>query len=110
MLSRREAVFFGAALLLFGPAGCGGGAGVVKVTGTLTYKGTPVTNAYIDFVPADGQRPSWGATDAQGRFALEYDEKTKGAAVGKHKVSVRMKPTTVAEQEAIMMGKAPPMS
>jgi hypothetical protein len=96
-------------LLLLGVTGCGGGPGVVKVNGTLTYKGKPVTNAYIDFMPQQG-RPSWGQTDGDGRFVLEYDSQYKGAVVGKHKVSVRMKPQTAAEQEAVMMGKNPPMS
>lgn len=110
MLAHRIAFLAVAVLLLFGLAGCGGGPNVVKVTGTLKYKGKPVTNAYIDFLPADGQRPSWGTTDPEGRFTLEYDEKTKGAAVGKHKVFVRMKPQTRAEQEAVMEGRTPPMS
>ena len=39
-------------------AGCGGNSGVVPVSGTLTYKGKPVTNAFINFVPASGGRPS----------------------------------------------------
>jgi len=109
MILIRNTILLGAVPLLLGLTGCGGGPNVVKVTGTLTYKGKPVTNARIDFIPLDGQRPSWGATDAQGRFSLEYDDKIKGAAVGKHKVSVVMRPTTVAEQEAVMEGRAPPV-
>ena len=97
-------------LLLLGLAGCGNPAGIAKVSGTLSYKGKPVPNAYVDFMPSDGKRPSWGLTDEQGKFTLEYDAKIKGAAVGKHKVFVRMKPTTTAEQEAVMMGRKPPMS
>jgi hypothetical protein len=75
----------------------------------LTYKGKPVTNAYVDFIPEQG-RPSWGQTDEQGRFKLNYDREHDGAVVGKHKVSVRMRPTTTAEQEAVMMGKKSPLS
>lgn len=98
-------------LLLLGLIGCGGGGPrIVKVSGTLSFKGKPVTNAYIDFIPVDGQRPSWGMTDEQGHFTLEYDDKTKGAHTGAHKVSIRMRPTTVAEQEAVMMGREPPMA
>jgi len=59
-------------------AGCGG-SGIVTVSGTLTYKGKPVTNAFINFVPADGGRPSMGETDASGKFTLTYDPQTKGA-------------------------------
>lgn len=110
MLSLRNPVLLRAApLLLVALAGCGGGGKVVKVSGTLTYKGKPVTNAYIDFVPKEG-RPSWGQTDEQGHFTLNYDSQQQGAVRGKHKVSVRMRPVTTADQEAIMNGQKPPLS
>ena len=77
--------------------GCGGGPDVVPVAGVLTYKGKPVPNVIVDFMPAGG-RPSWGKTDAQGRFQLEYDDKHKGALIGKHKVSARMPPHSELEK------------
>jgi hypothetical protein len=95
-------------LLLVALAGCSD-TNIVPVTGTLTYKGQPVPNAYVDFIPEDG-RPSWGETDEQGRFKLNYDVKHDGAIVGKHKVSVRRKPVTTEEREAEMLGKKLPMS
>ena len=73
-------------------AGCrGSGPTIVPVTGVLTYKGKAVPNAIVDFMPESG-RPSWGLTDAQGRFTLEYDKDNKGVLVGKHKVSARIGP------------------
>jgi hypothetical protein len=73
--------------------GCGRkGPKVVPVAGTLTYKGQPVPNIEIHFLPVSGDRPSWGHTDNQGRFELEYEFKVKGASVGEHKVIVRPKP------------------
>ena len=60
---------------------------VLTVSGTLTYKGDPVPNAIVHFVPETG-RPSRGETDAQGRFTLTYDPQTKGAQRGKHRVFV----------------------
>ncbi|MCI0460603.1 MAG: DUF4198 domain-containing protein [Gemmataceae bacterium] len=96
-------------LLLVALTGCGGGPSIVKVSGQLSYKGKPVPNVELDFVPEKG-RPSLGRTDEQGRFELEYDRQQKGALVGKHKVSVRQVPTTRAEQEAVMMGRRPPMT
>jgi hypothetical protein len=106
MLSLRLAFAVGVALaMLAGLSGCSGGPSVVPVTGVLTYKGKPVTNAYIDFLPEKG-RPSVGQTDERGWFKLEYDPQNSGAVVGKHKVSVRMRPTTQAEKEAAMLGKA----
>jgi hypothetical protein len=105
---RTRLVLRVAPFLLIALAGCGGSK-VVKVTGTLTYKGKPVTNAYLDFVPKEG-RPSWGQTDEQGHFTLNYEFDQQGAVRGKHRVSVRMRPSTTAEQEAIMNGQQPPLS
>jgi hypothetical protein len=58
---------------------------VAKVTGTVTYKGKPVPNMMVNFMPTAG-RPSWGKTDATGRFAMVLDEDTNGVQKGHHKV------------------------
>jgi hypothetical protein len=108
MFGRKRFLRAAGPLLLVALAGCGD-AGIVPVTGTLTYKGQPVPNAYVDFIPENG-RPSWGETDEQGRFKLNYDRTHDGAVVGKHKVSVRRKPATAAEREAEMLGKKLPTS
>ncbi len=98
-----------ATFVLAGVAGCGGGGDLVPVSGTLTYKGKPVTNAYVDFFPEPG-RPSWGQTDEQGRFTLHYDKDHDGAVAGKHRVAVRRRLVTLDEQEAYMKGQKPPSS
>ena len=74
------------ALLL---TGCGSGPKLAPVIGVLTYKGTPMPNVQLDFSPEQG-RPSWGQTDAEGRFTLEYDPDHKGVILGKHKVFAKM--------------------
>jgi hypothetical protein len=79
------------------------------VAGILTYKGQPVPNVYVDFVPEKGRMTS-AVTDEQGHFEVEYDRKQKGISAGKNKVAVRPKPATRAEQEAEMMGKRLPLS
>lgn len=90
--------------------GCGdGGPTIVPVSGILSYKGKPVTNASIRFMPENG-RPSAGFTDEEGRFTLVYDADHEGATVGKHRVWVNLRPTTPAQQQAVMMGRKPPMS
>jgi hypothetical protein len=76
-----------AVLLLAVLVGCGRSSKVVKVAGTLTYKGKPVPNATLFFEPEDG-RQSWGETDKEGRFKLNYDPERDGAEIGKHKVYV----------------------
>ena len=68
-------------------AGCDKGdyPEMAKVTGTVTYKGKPVPNMMINFMPTEG-RPSWGKTDANGRFEMIYDSDYKGVKIGHHKV------------------------
>ena len=68
--------------------GCGrGGPEVVPIEGVATHHGEPVPSLRIYFVPTDG-RPSWGVTDGNGRFVLDYDPEHKGAKVGTHTVWV----------------------
>ncbi len=97
------------AMLIVALTGCGEESNIIPVTGVLTYKGKPVTNAFIDFVPEHG-RQSWGQTDESGHFKLNYDPQHDGAVLGKHRVSVRLKPATRAEQEAVMQGNRVPMT
>jgi len=103
VISRKRLLPWTAPILLLVLAGCGG-SDIKKVSGTLTYKGQPVPDAYVTFTPDNG-RPSWGETDGQGRFTLHYDKTQDGAIAGKHKVSVRPKPTASTEP-----GMAPKLS
>jgi hypothetical protein len=86
MPSDRSLAWRAVPLLALALAGCGrDGSAIVPVTGTLTYKGAPVTNAYLRFRPEHG-RPSWAQTDDRGRFVVRYDKDQDGAVVGRHKV------------------------
>ena len=73
--------------ILLALAGCGKGdyPEMARVTGTVTYKGKPVPNMMVNFMPTAG-RPSWGKTDADGKFEMIYDEYKKGVEMGHHKV------------------------
>jgi hypothetical protein len=73
--------------VLFAFAGCGKGdyPDMARVTGTVTYKGKPVPNMMVNFMPTEG-RPSWGKTDASGKFEMIYDSDYKGVKMGHHKV------------------------
>src|SRR5262245_14949605 len=74
---------YSVALLL---AGCSrGGPEIVPIEGNLTYQGEPVPNVRIYFVPTSG-RPSWGISDDNGRFVLDYDLDHDGAKVGTHTI------------------------
>lgn len=85
--------------------GCGeAGPTVVPVTGIVLHKGQPVPNLHLNFLPETG-RPSWGATDAAGRFKLNYTTDEDGAVIGKHKVFVQYKPSTMQAEMDMLAGK-----
>ena len=90
--------------VLLAAVGCDSGPKVVKVSGVATFKGQPVPSLRLTFQPDHG-RPSWGDTDENGRFTLEYDADNKGALVGRHTVSAAYQPRTPDEE---MSGKVPP--
>jgi len=78
--------------------GCGhGGPEVARVSGTVTYQGKPVPNLFLNFKPEAG-RPSWGVTDAEGKYSLNYSRKRDGAVVGKHKVWAKFRPRSPSEE------------
>lgn len=88
--------------------GCGG-QGLVPVSGTLTFKGKPVTNAIINFVPSDDGRPSSGKTDENGKFTLYFDEQNKGIKPGKYKVYVMLDALATATRPGAIPGMPAPM-
>ncbi len=71
-------------------AGCGGDQfPVVPVTGTITLNGAPLEGALVEFQPLDMQgSPSYGATDAAGKYELVFSQSRKGAWVGEHVVRI----------------------
>lgn len=85
------------AAVLLAAVGCDSGPKVVKISGVATHKGEPVPSLLITFMPDNG-RPSWGITDKDGRYSLEYDEQQKGAVVGMHTVSAKFRPNTPEEE------------
>jgi hypothetical protein len=63
------------------------GTDVGYVEGTVTMDGSPLPDAMVTFQPESG-RPSYGRTDASGRYELVYTRDEKGAVPGKHTVSI----------------------
>jgi hypothetical protein len=76
------------ALAAVGLAGCGGSTmpKVYPATGTVTWKGEPLADATVSFVPSVGA-PSDGKTDAQGKFTIMTNG-MPGARAGACKVTV----------------------
>ncbi len=57
------------------------------VSGTITLDGSPLANAKVEFQPESG-RPSYGVTNSQGEYELEYSPDAKGAKIGQHTVRI----------------------
>lgn len=77
-------------LMVMATVGCGpGGPPLANVTGTVTLDGKPVPNALVTFNSmAENGSPSFGKTDKQGRYALEFSTDRKGALLGQHEVEI----------------------
>jgi hypothetical protein len=69
-------------------SGCGSGRpDTFQVTGTVIYRGQPLADAAVMFIPKNA-RPACGNTDAQGRFTLLSFSPDDGAVIGEHVVCV----------------------
>jgi len=78
-----------AALLIL--LGCGDGLRRVPVKGQVTAKGTPVGNATVSFMPADGTKGEGGigSTDAAGNYSLIGSRRGDvGVVPGKYSVRI----------------------
>ena len=82
--SVRLFVCFCACLLV----GCGSGRPKTAIVrGTVTYKGKPVPNGTVNFIPADG--PSATATIGRdGAYRLTTFKEGDGAVLGTHRIVV----------------------
>ena len=70
----------------------------------LSRDGKPVAHLFINFMP-EGGRPSWGQSNENGEFTLNYDPQRQGAEVGTHKVFVRFRPSSPQEELDVLSGK-----
>lgn len=61
--------------------------GLVKVSGNVTLDGTALPNATVKFESEDGQF-SYGETDANGNYSLQFDSEKKGATPGEKIVRI----------------------
>jgi hypothetical protein len=89
-------------------SGCGpSGPTIVKIEGTVTRNGQPLSGFEVHFDPEHG-RPSVGKTDERGHYVLDYTPQIKGAVAGKHKVYVWYFPTDPKNRIAQEEGKWKP--
>jgi len=66
----------------------GGGGDVSEVTGTVRMDDQPLPNAMVTFTPTAGGGPSYGRTDQDGAYTLQYTREETGAVKGEHRVVI----------------------
>lgn len=99
-----------AALLLAAP-GCGKDKDTpetASVTGSVTYKGKPVTEGTVQFHPQGMKgNPASGELGPNGRFTLTTYGKDDGAVIGHHIVTVQVIPEGALPGQEFPAGKYP---
>lgn len=84
--------FIACVLAVLAVCGCGGtDYDSVPVSGTVTYKGSPVEGATVAFHGGSASVPATGVTDASGKFKLSSYDPNDGAPAGSYKVTVTKK-------------------
>jgi hypothetical protein len=80
--------------------GCGqSGPKLAAVTGTVTLDGKPVQGALVTFISkAENGSSSFGKTDANGKYQLEFSTERFGAMLGAHDVEIVTKRVDKSEQ------------
>lgn len=63
-------------------------ANLVEGKGTLTYKGAPLKQFSVRFVPTSGGPSSSGVTNANGEFVLTCEDGRPGVVSGNHRVII----------------------
>jgi hypothetical protein len=80
---------FTMAMALLCMVGCGNNHGCVPVGGTVSYKGKPVTEGEVSFIPVEGDgRTGRGEISSSGVYQLTSFNPGDGVVPGKYKVSV----------------------
>jgi hypothetical protein len=89
-MALQSRLFLILAMVLPAVAGCASDAeGLAPVQGTVTYRGKPLANALVVFMPqTPGVLPASGTTDSNGRYELMTTVPGDGAHLGKHRVTI----------------------
>jgi len=103
------------------PVGCSGnGLNLAKVRGRVTYKGQPVKNGTVFFMPDDTKGtvgpPAVGSITSDGSYVMSTESSGDGVIVGSHKVGITgveeksvgdtPAPTPESDPEGYMKSKA----
>src|SRR5262249_50753905 len=83
----RRALMRLAVLTLFS-AGCNQGPKLGRVSGRVTYKGKPVPNGAITFLPSPSGPPATAGIQPDGTYTLETPGIGNGAVLGAHALMI----------------------
>lgn len=72
-----------------GFSGCGGNSNLFLATGTVTLDGKPVEKAFVTFIPMGSGTTSYGKTDANGYYEMQFTDREAGAWKGQNRVEIR---------------------
>lgn len=69
--------------------GCGGNPNLFHASGTVSLDGKPLDNAFVTFIPMEGGTTSYGKTDGNGRYEMQFTDTETGAWKGQNRVEIR---------------------
>lgn len=85
-------------LVFLTSAGCGR-PDLGRVSGKVTLDGTPLPEAFVEFVPTGEQgSTSSGRTDANGEYEVSFSRDVRGASLGKSTVRITTRDVVSDEQ------------
>jgi len=121
VLLRRLALLSMAALIFGFGCSAGNGLNLAKVRGKVTYKGAPVKNGTVMFMPDESKGtvgpPAVGTITSDGSFIMSTETAGDGVIVGSHKLGITgveekpvsgetAAPTPESDPQAYMKAKA----
>jgi hypothetical protein len=100
---RRHAVLLAAALASVSGCGAANGLNLAKVSGKVMYKGEPVKNGTVFFMPDEAKGtigpPAVGSITSNGSYVMSTESAGDGVIVGHHKVGITgVEPAPVSSQ------------
>jgi hypothetical protein len=100
---RGRAVLLAAALTALSGCGPDNGLNLARVSGKVLYKGEPVTNGTVFFMPDESKGtvgpPAVGSLTSDGSYVLSTETAGDGVIVGHHKVGITgVEPVAVSSE------------
>ena len=101
---RGRALLLAAALITLSGCGPANGLNLAKVSGKVIYKGQPVKNGTVFFMPDESKGtigpPAVGSITPDGSYVMSTESAGDGVIVGHHKVGITgVEPASVSNQE-----------